>query len=146
MGCGDNDKVLVNAVRALGNLFAIRMQEPTHDPASSSPSDNSMDTQTSCSSSTAAAEVLTRASNANQGVHGETSGKAALLEENGAWWGSLCQDQAWFHAGLQCLLASLHSQTEKVIVCGKGYRVLCNSLCIKSTWRCCVVVIGHSCQ
>lgn len=116
--CSDNDKVLVSAVRALGNLFNIQVQPLPPQPAASSQLLNhstSKQDGSNGTSSVATSNARSQASHSGGNPTPEQGGKAEVQNVSEVWWGMLCQDQAWCYQGSQCLLASLNSQTEKVL-------------------------------
>ena len=113
--CRDSDKVQVNAVRALGNLFAIQCPSSgQHQQAQLQGSQ-----LLSSSSQQAAASAVSakfQSTNASEGDafscgQGQRSCSNASCSNSGRtyWWG-----EEWMSQGIQCLLLSLGSSTDKV--------------------------------
>lgn len=115
----DNDKVVVNAVRALGNLFAIHVRDPSqHTAASAVPccatSSSRSSQQHPSDGDSAATDIHRQGSTSSERLHQEVPASAKLPPATGVWWASLCPDQAWCQPALACLLSSLNSHIEKV--------------------------------
>ncbi len=129
--CQDNDKVHVNAIRALGNLLAIQhLASAQQTPPALSPvlHDSAADRTAMHQHSV---DANGSSSFGNIGRDGASNGGAqeeeqaalasgASKDDCGQWWG-----EAWLGDSIQCLQTSLASDTEKV-----SYRHMCLSHCI----------------
>lgn len=142
----DSDKVLVHTVRALGNLFAIQVRDqPQHTahPTGTSSSAAELSALTSCTGQEHLSSKTSSVNNSNcqtstSGIidcDGDHTGAAGMQHVPTAWWGSVCQCDTWHQPALQCLLASLNSQTEKVL-----------SSCTVHFTRCfCILCVSATC-
>ena len=108
--CRDSDKVQVNAVRALGNMFAVQ-----HSPSSQQPAHLQIP-PSSCSSSQQPAAYTAPARHfSGSALESDTNscGDVPCSQQHDSgqscWWGD-----EWLVQGVQCLLLSLESSTDKV--------------------------------
>ena len=141
----DSDKVLVHTVRALGNLFAIQVHDqPQHTPRSTGTSASSAELSAlaSCSRQRHSSSKVSAVNNSNcqtstSGIidcDGDHTGAAGMQHVPTIWWGNVCQCDTWHQPALQCLLASLNSQTEKVLSsCTITFTRCCCILCVSAT-------------
>ena len=106
--CRDSDKVQVNAIRALGNLLAIECPAPAVDqqPADSAAAPHH------CPgiSSEGQVERYGQAS-CSDDEQASTTGSSCDIS-HGVWWGV-----AWLDQGIESLVSSLSSSTDKVWFC-----------------------------
>lgn len=114
--CRDSDKVQVNAVRALGNLFALQcpplsqQQHQAHLLAAPPPCPSCQ--QPAACATTASVQsgsTPTGAACSCGQVECSCGGASCSNSKRTYWWG-----KDWIGEGLQCLLLSLDSSTDKV--------------------------------
>lgn len=116
--CRDSDKVQVNAVRALGNLFALPCPSPSQQQQqqppqllATPPSGPSSQQPAACAATSNVPSGSTpegAACSCGQ-VHCSWGGASCSNSRRTCWWG-----EEWIGEGLQCLLLSLGSSTDKV--------------------------------
>ena len=107
--CRDSEKVQVNAVRALGHLFAVQCPHSSqHDAQPSSRSSQQPAVCSATANHDTPEEVVSSCGQVNC-----SCGSASHSQEcdNGcsSWWG-----EEWLAQGTQCLVSGLGSSTEKV--------------------------------
>lgn len=116
--CRDSDKVQVNAVRALGNLFAFQcpplskgqQQQPAQLLAPSPPCPSSQQPAACAATSSVQSGSTPEGAACSCGqVQCSWGGASCSNSTCTCWWG-----EEWIGEGLQCLLLSLGSSTDKV--------------------------------
>lgn len=128
--CRDSDKVQVNAVRALGNLFALQcpplsqQQQAAQLVATPSPCPSSQQPAATAATASVQSGSTSEGAACSCGqVQCSCGGASCSNSKRTYWWG-----QDWIGEGLQCLLLSLDSSTDKVWLSKQliAYVTLCN--------------------
>ena len=113
--CRGSDKVQVNAVRALGNLFAIEYP-PLGQHREAQLKGTRVLSSSSQQAAACAATANLQSTNTPEGdafscgqVQCSCGGASCSISGHTYWWG-----EEWLSQGIQCLLLSLGSSTDKV--------------------------------
>ena len=140
--CTDNDKVQVNAIRALGNLFAIQHCASGSQASQYQPDGLSTASSRQCQPERAVAGGAECRGNNESSAHscdqlcGPVSG-SQYGAQHSCWWG-----EHWLDQGIDCLLMTLDSSTDKVWPVEFSVKVAVAACC----QRCMLLLQGQNCN